>query len=105
MRKIDLTQRLPGAFASAQSFVVTLLLILAYVGFLFVESGYMTQKIVAMFPDQKRAQEARKVLNDVSESVRRYISVKTGVSALTGVLLLHGHALDWASISPRHGRF
>ena len=83
--KIDLTQRLPGAFASAQSFVVTLLLILAYVGFLFVESGYMTQKIVAMFPDQTRAQEARKVLNDVSESVRRYISVKTGVSALTGV--------------------
>ena len=83
--KIDLTQRLPGAFASAQSFVVTLLLITAYVGFLFVESGYMTQKIVAMFPDQTRAQEARKVLNDVSDSVRRYISVKTGVSALTGV--------------------
>jgi AI-2 transport protein TqsA len=83
--KIDLTQRLPGAFASAQSFVVTLLLILAYVGFLFVESGYMTQKIVAMFPDQRRAQEARKVLTDVSESVRRYISVKTAVSALTGV--------------------
>jgi len=83
--KIDLTQRLPGAFASAQSFVVTLLLILAYVGFLFVESGYMTQKIVAMFPDQTRAREAREVLNDVSESVRRYISVKTGVSALTGV--------------------
>ena len=83
--KIDLTERLPGAFASAQSFVVTLLLVLAYVGFLFVESGYMTQKIMAMFPDQTRAQEARKVLNDVSDSVRRYISVKTGVSALTGV--------------------
>ena len=37
--KIDLTERLPAAFASAQSFVVTLLLILAYVGFLFVESA------------------------------------------------------------------
>jgi predicted PurR-regulated permease PerM len=83
--KIDLTQRLPVAFASAQSFVVTLLIIVAYVGFLFVESGYMTQKIVAMFPERRRAEEARKVLNDVSESVRRYIFVKTGVSALTGV--------------------
>jgi predicted PurR-regulated permease PerM len=50
-----------------------------------VESGYMTQKIVAMFPERRRAEEARKVLNDVSESVRRYIFVKTGVSALTGV--------------------
>ena len=31
-----------------------------------------------MFPDETRAHEARKVLNAVSESVRRYISVKTG---------------------------
>lgn len=36
---IDLTRRLPGFFASAQSFLVTLLLVVAYVGFLFVESG------------------------------------------------------------------
>ena len=98
--KIDLAQRLPGAFASAQSFVVTLLLILAYVGFLFVESGHMTQKIVAMFPDQTRAQEARKVLNDVSDSVRRYISVKTGVSALTGVscyIVMRAFGIDFAA--------
>jgi predicted PurR-regulated permease PerM len=83
--EIDVTRRLPAAFASAQSFVVTLLLIIAYVGFLFVESAYMRQKIIAMFPDTRRAEDARKVLNAVSESVRRYISVKTGVSALTGI--------------------
>jgi predicted PurR-regulated permease PerM len=83
---IDLKGRLPGAFASAQAFVVTLLLIVAYVGFLFVESGYMSQKVVAMFPDPARAAEARNVLAAMSASVRRYISVKTGVSALTAVL-------------------
>jgi predicted PurR-regulated permease PerM len=83
---IDVSGRVFGAFVSAQNFVVTLLLVVAYVGFLFVESGYMTQKIVAMFPDQRRAHEARKVLAAVSTSVRRYISVKTGVSALTAVL-------------------
>jgi AI-2 transport protein TqsA len=86
LAEIDVTGRVFGAFASAQSFVVTLLLVFAYVGFLFVESGYMRQKIVAMFPDQHRAQEARNVLTAVSESVRRYISVKTGVSALTATL-------------------
>jgi AI-2 transport protein TqsA len=98
--KIDLTQRLPAAFASAQSFVVTLLIIVAYVGFLFVESGYMSQKIVAMFPEQRRAEEARKILNAVSESVRRYIFVKTGVSALTGVccyLVMRWIGIDFAA--------
>jgi hypothetical protein len=51
------------------------------VGFLFVESRYMTQKIVAMFTNQSRAQEVRNVLAAVSKSVRRYISVKTAMSA------------------------
>lgn len=82
---IDLTRRLPGFFASAQSFLVTLLLVVAYVGFLFVESGYMTQKIIAMFTNPSRAQEAHNVLTAVSKSVRRYISVKTAMSALTAV--------------------
>ena len=60
LAEIDVTGRVFGAFASAQSFVVTLLFVIAYVGFLFVESGYMAQKIVAMFPDQRRAEEARR---------------------------------------------
>jgi AI-2 transport protein TqsA len=38
-----------------------------------------------MFSDPRRADDARRVLNAVSESVRRYLSVKTGVSALTGI--------------------
>jgi predicted PurR-regulated permease PerM len=82
--EIDLTGRLPGVFASAQSFLVTVLLVVAYVGFLFAESGHMGQKLAAMFPDQRRAREAQAVLNAVSESVRRYIWVKTLVSVLTG---------------------
>jgi AI-2 transport protein TqsA len=100
LAEIDVTGRVFGAFASAQSFVVTLLLVIAYVGFLFVESGYMAQKIVAMFPDQRRAEEARSVLAVVSESVRRYISVKTGVSAMTGVLcyvVLRWLGIDFAA--------
>jgi AI-2 transport protein TqsA len=86
LAEIDISGRVFGAFVSAQSFVVTLLLVIAYVGFLFVESGYMAQKIVAMFPDQRRAVEARDVLGAVSSSVRRYVSVKTAVSVLTAVL-------------------
>ena len=49
---IDLTRRIAGVVASAQSFVVSFLLIIAYVGFLFVESAYMREKIAALFPDE-----------------------------------------------------
>jgi AI-2 transport protein TqsA len=100
---IDLTRRVAGVVSSAQSFVVSLLLILAYVGFLFVESAYMRQKIAAMFPNEARAREASAVLTAVSESVRRYIWIKTVVSTLTavasyGVLRLLGidFAATWA---------
>jgi predicted PurR-regulated permease PerM len=82
---IDLTRRIAGVVSSAQSFVVSFLLIIAYVGFLFVESAYMRQKIAAMFPDEIRAREVNSVLTAVSESVRRYTWIKTVVSTLTGV--------------------
>jgi predicted PurR-regulated permease PerM len=97
---IDVTALLPHALASAQAFVVTLLLIVAYVGFLFVESGFMEQKIIAMSPDERSAQQTRQVLAAVSTSVRRYISVKTGVSVLTGVLayvILRWLGIDFAA--------
>jgi AI-2 transport protein TqsA len=97
---IDLTRRVAGVVSSAQSFVVSLLLILAYVGFLFVESTYMRQKILAMFPDETRAREASSILSAVSESVRRYIWIKTVVSTLTGVAsygVLRALGVDFAA--------
>jgi AI-2 transport protein TqsA len=100
LSKVDLTGRLFGAFASTQSFVVTLLLVIAYVGFLFVEGGYMAKKIVAMFPDRRRAEEVRNVMAAVSASVRRYVSVKTALSALTGIscyAVLHWLGVDFAA--------
>jgi predicted PurR-regulated permease PerM len=82
---IDLTRRIAGVVSSAQFFLVSLLLIVAYVGFLFVESAHMRQKITAMFPDETRAREVNSVLTAVSESVRRYIWIKTVVSTLTAI--------------------
>ena len=97
---IDLTRRVAGVVSSAQSFVVSFLLILAYVGFLFVESAYMRQKVVAMFPDETRASEVSAILAAVSESVRRYIWIKTVVSTLTAVasyVVLRALGIDFAA--------
>jgi AI-2 transport protein TqsA len=82
---IDLTGRIPGIIASTQSIIVTLLLVGAYIGFLFVERGHVGEKVAAMFPDARRARETTLLFATISERVRRYIWIKTVVSVLTGV--------------------
>ena len=82
---IDLTRQIPGLLTSTQSLVASLLLVLAYVGFLFAESGYVGKKIAAMFPDQRKARDTASLFATISESVQRYIWIKTVVSVLTGV--------------------
>ena len=64
---IDLTRQIPGLLTSTQSLVASLLLVLAYVGFLFAESGYVGKKIAAMFPDQRKARDTASLFATISE--------------------------------------
>jgi AI-2 transport protein TqsA len=82
---IDLTRRIPGLIVSTQSVVLSALLVVAYIGFLFVERDQLSAKVAAMFPDEGRAKAAAKLLATISGNVRRYIWFKTIVSVLTGV--------------------
>lgn len=96
---IDLTRQIPGLISSTQSIVANLLLGLAYVAFLFAESGYVRHKIAAMFPGERGAQDTAQLLATISESVRRYIWIKTITSALTGAscyLILRLLGIDFA---------
>lgn len=81
---IDIMGRLPALLVSTQSLIVTTLLVIAYVAFLFVEREHVGAKIAAMFSDPQQASEANKLLKKISLSVRRYIWFKTIVSVLTG---------------------
>lgn len=84
MGEIDLTRRIPGVIASTQSVIFSLLLVLAYIGFLFAERGNFGAKVAAMFPDEARAREATALFATISQSVQGYIWIKTVVSVLTG---------------------
>jgi predicted PurR-regulated permease PerM len=84
LAEIDLTKSVPGLVSSTQSIVFSTLLVIAYVGFLFVERGQVTAKVAAMFPDEGRAQIMAKLLATISSNVQRYIWFKTVVSVLTG---------------------
>jgi predicted PurR-regulated permease PerM len=82
---IDLTRQIPALLSSTQSIATSLLLVLAYVGFLFAESGYVDGKIAAMFPDERRARDMALLFATISKSVQSYIWIKTLMSVLTGV--------------------
>lgn len=82
---IDIVGRVPTLLASTQSMLVTVLLIIAYVAFLFVEREHVGTKIAAMFMGGRRAAAANKLLREISWSVRRYIWFKSITSVLTGL--------------------
>ena len=83
---IDLTGRIPRVIASTQSIVVNFLLVVAYIGFLFVERSHLGEKVAAMFPDARRARNTSLLFGTISQSVRRYIWIKTIVSVVTAVV-------------------
>ncbi len=84
MAAIDLTRQIPGLISSTQSIATSFLLVVAYVGFLFAESGYVEKKIAATFPDEQKARETAQLFATISESVQSYIWIKTLMSVLTG---------------------
>jgi AI-2 transport protein TqsA len=96
---VDLTQRIPGLLSSTQSIVISTLLVIAYMAFLFVERGHAGAKVAAMFSDKAKAAETNRLLMEISKSVRRYIWYKTIVSVLTGVCcyaVLRFEGIDFA---------
>jgi predicted PurR-regulated permease PerM len=96
---INLTRSIPGVIASTQSVIFSLLLVLAYIAFLFVERGHLHAKIAAMFPDEAGARDTAALFANISESVQRYIWIKTVVSVLTGVasyVVLRWLGIDFA---------
>lgn len=99
LAEIDLIAGVGRLAGSAGYMLTTILLIILYVGFLFVERAQYSTKLARLFPDAQRSREVDEIVQSITRSVRRYILVKTVVSVLTGVLVyivLRAVALDLA---------
>ena len=99
LEEFDLTRRIPSLLFSAQSFMVSLVLVVAYVGFLLAEGQYLGAKVAAMSQSKEQAAKTSALLTDISESIRRYIWIKTFVSLLTAGLsyaILRSIGVDFA---------
>lgn len=89
--------------ASAASIATNIIYVTIYVIFLLFEQGTFTTKVKNMFSKPDEQQEFQSIIKSIHKQVQTYITVKTGVSLVTGavslvIMLLFGlnHAFVWA---------
>jgi len=82
---IDISVLAMTAFGGARSFLSTFLLICLYVAFMMAERGTIARKVQITAGHHRIGRDLPGVMQEISLSLRRYISVKTFISALTAV--------------------
>ena len=82
----SLAPLISSSFGSIISLVSNGFLILLFLIFMLAGSGSLTRKIAQAFPPG-RAETTATVIAHIDERVRRYMIVKTAISALTGALV------------------
>lgn len=104
-RQIEFLRRVPGLLGSAGSLAATIGLVLIYVGFLMAERGRLGPKIDRLAGRADEARRIQRAIDDITESIRRYLWIKTVLSVVTagisyGVLKALGvdFAETWALI-------
>lgn len=77
----DIVNGLRGLVTPAGVAIASIVVVLLYVGFMFVESGHFPQKIDRLFTDPARAAEVRETGRRIIAGVHRYLLLKTLLSA------------------------
>lgn len=83
--KLDLSSGISRIAGTTGSVLSELGLVFIYVAFLLATQSSNAQKLIALFPLEKERLEFSQLLTSMSESIRKYILIKTGVSVLTGL--------------------
>ena len=80
---LDLIRQIPGLVGSAGGVFVNLVLVTIYVGFLLAERGRLSGKVDHLFSNIEHAGEMQRAIGAISESIRRYVWIKTIMALLT----------------------
>ena len=99
LESIDLSTIAGEISSNFASFLGNLFLVLIYTLFLIVEQGAFSRKLLLLFPDADDEARYRDALDRINKSIKTYISVKTLVSVMTGVvsfLIMWAVGLDFA---------
>jgi AI-2 transport protein TqsA len=95
LSEFDVRPFLTGFLNSITNLAGNIVIIIIYVGFMLVEEKYFNLKVESMMQDSARKEKFELMRNQIIASIRKYISVKTQMSLLTGavsygLLLLFG---------------
>lgn len=85
-KSLDFSSMLSGLAGSISGIISSASMVLIYVLFLLLEESSFSYKLKSMYPDPEDYEEATAFVNKVNKSISDYISLKTIVSILTGVL-------------------
>ena len=76
-------------------------MILIYMVFMFLEQRTFNKKFDAMFPNKSRAKKMRYIVNSIDANMKRYLFIKTAISASTAIasyIWLNAIGLEFAGI-------
>ncbi len=71
--------------ASVAGVATSMGMVLVYLIFMFVEQSTFNKKFSAMFPTKRQSKKFRYILDSIDTNMKKYLFVKTAISAVTGV--------------------
>lgn len=77
---------LTGLLNSLTNIAGNIFIIIIYVAFLLVEEKFFTKKLSLWVKDPARLEKVTAIIDQVAQATRKYISIKTQMSVLTGLL-------------------
>jgi AI-2 transport protein TqsA len=87
MRSVDISAYLRTIAGQAGSLLAATVLVILFVGFLFVERIWFPLKLEALAGDSGNAARVQRIIGTIIHRVNRYLLVKTAVSAVTGLMV------------------
>jgi predicted PurR-regulated permease PerM len=83
---VDFSGMVTASLDVASGFLGDAFLILIYVLFLLIEEAIFPKKMQALYGDEKKIKKSTKLFQKMDKNISRYLSLKTIVSLMTGVL-------------------
>lgn len=86
---------------SAANIATSVGMIMVYMLFMFIEQSTFDKKFSALFGNKKRSKKMRYIINSIDENMKKYLFMKTLISAITGVasyFWLNAIGLEFAGV-------
>lgn len=87
LRSVDVSSYLRSAAGQASGITQATVLIILFVGFLFVERIWFETKLLSFVGDEDQAERVGKIIRSIIHRVNYYLLVKTLISAITGAMI------------------